>query len=541
MKNTSLKSIVSTMFAASTLVFMMQMPLEAATQIAVQQGILRGTDADAHGVVAFKGVPYAKSPIGALRWMPPQPVEQWDGVREAQEYASQSAQTEDLGVFAAAGGSEDCLYLNIFYNEKVVKEAQNRGEKLPVFVWIHGGALNVGSSNDYDASALTNHGKVIVVTVNYRVGILGAFAHPVIDVENHAKVNYGMMDQTLALQWIHDNIGSFGGDKENVTIAGESSGGQSILWQMTNPHAKGLFQQAISMSGNTSVWNSPFRNMSIQKAEEKGIAFAKAAGLENATAEQLRALTTEEVLKYQKGNTLGRYAIDGDTLPDEQAKLLKEGKFNRVKVFVNGTVRDEGRFFAGMREYYTGKVMDEADFYKAIRGMAADLKSDPTLYNRIVDEYKPASGQAYNEAFANFSTDSYFAVPASNVNRWVSQYVPTYAYEFNDAMAPGYLGSSMEERAAHTYELPYLFPGFHGVSKLSTALNKKQQKLSDEMVQIWARPNTLLAQNQWKPFDNEHTNNYYRFETPKSHMIEEDFDTIHRRAFWQGVGIEYGF
>ncbi len=537
-----MKTAVMT-FAAASMLFTFAPQWADAAQVKVAQGVLQSADTDDQGIVAFKGIPYAQPPVGNLRWMPPQAAQSWDGVRDAKEYGNQSAQNEDLGVFAAAGGSEDCLYLNVFYDEKAVEEAKAKGEKLPVFVWIHGGALYVGAGSDYNPTKLAKEGKAIVVTFNYRLGLLGAFAHPAIDAENHAKVNYGLMDQTAALQWVHDNIEAFGGDSNNVTISGESSGGNSVHWHLVNPHANGLYQQAISMSGSCPIWSSPRRNITVEEAEQFGIGFAKAVGLDNATAEQLRSLTTRQILDAQGPYLMSSaYVIDNDYVPDHVAKLLKEGKINNFRVFVNGNVHDEGRFFAGLREYYKGKPMDKEDYLQAIKEHAADLKSDPYLPEKIMQEYPVENYGSYAEAFAAVVTDTYFHAPATSVNRWVSQYMPVYAYEFADETAPGYLGSSLDEKAAHTYEIPYLFPGFHGTSKLVPQLNAKQEKLSKEMVQYWTHADKLPQQDQWKPFDNEHTNNYYRLALGKSHMLDEDKennDLNHHRSFWLGVGMEY--
>lgn len=158
------------------------------------------------GVRYWRGIPYAKPPVGELRWRPPVKADNWQGVLDATEYKSEAAQTGYLGVFATAGGSEDCLYLNVAVPEKRPGDA----EKFPVFVWIHGGALVVGAGSDYDPSLLAREGRAVVVTINYRLGAFGYFAHPAIDAEGHASVNYGVMDQIAALEWVQKNIGNFG-------------------------------------------------------------------------------------------------------------------------------------------------------------------------------------------------------------------------------------------------------------------------------------------------------------------------------------------
>jgi para-nitrobenzyl esterase len=197
------------------------------------------------GIESWLGIPYAAPPVGLLRWQPPQPATSWATPMKANALPSSCAQNGDLGVFARAGGSEDCLYLNVYRSADVALS----GQKLPVVVWIHGGALQVGQGGDYDPSKLATHGKAIVVTLNYRLGVFGFLAHPAIDGEGHDFANYGLMDQQAALRWIQQNIAVFGGDPANITIAGESSGGNSVMAHIASPLSAGLFQHVIAMSG----------------------------------------------------------------------------------------------------------------------------------------------------------------------------------------------------------------------------------------------------------------------------------------------------
>lgn len=173
-----------------------------------------------NGVAEFLGVPYAAAPVGNLRWRPPQPHAAWTKVLKATSFGPTCAQITELGVFAGPpNDNEDCLYLNVY----VPQRRQGVGS-LPVLVWIHGGGLVDGESNDYDGSALAKHGPMIVVTTNYRLGLLGFLANPALDRENHPFANYGVMDQQLALQWVQANAAAFGGNPHNVTLGGQSSG-----------------------------------------------------------------------------------------------------------------------------------------------------------------------------------------------------------------------------------------------------------------------------------------------------------------------------
>src|SRR6202171_4867142 len=209
----------------------------AGSAIVTQSGPIKGVQM--FGVEAFLGIPYAAPPIGALRWTPPQPPAHFKGVFKAAQFGNSCTQP--------GSGVEDCLTLNVFTPH--IKKNRNKKKPLPVMFWIHGGGLVGGGSIFYDPSPLVLKGKVIVVTINYRLGLLGFFAHPAIDAEGHLNGNYGFMDQQFALQWVKSNIAKFGGDPNRVTIFGESAGGQSIYANLASPTAAGLFQRAIAESG----------------------------------------------------------------------------------------------------------------------------------------------------------------------------------------------------------------------------------------------------------------------------------------------------
>src|SRR5882724_470089 len=236
-----------------------------------------------NGVTQFLGIPYAKPPVGALRWMPPQPVAKWTGVRRAYKFGPTCAQVTTLGPFAGPPNSnEDCLYLNVF--------TKDTKAKLPVLVWIHGGGYFDGASNDYDPTKLVTRGKLVVVTLNYRLNLFGFMAHPALDGEGHAFGNYGIMDMQAALKWVQRNIAGFGGDPNNVTLGGQSAGAGASAANVFSPGAKGLFHRAIFQSGGYT----PFVPKSV--AEEKGKKFAAAAGCTSGdVAKCLRALTAAKI------------------------------------------------------------------------------------------------------------------------------------------------------------------------------------------------------------------------------------------------------
>ena len=195
-----------------------------------------------NGVTQFLGIAYAKPPIGALRWMPPQRSAKWTAVRKADTFGPTCAQVTTLGPFAGPPNSnEDCLYLNVF--------SPVGSSKLPVLVWIHGGGYFDGASNDYDPTKLVTKGKLVVVTLNYRLNLFGFMAHPALNAEGHAFGNYGLMDMQEGLRWVQRNIAAFGGDPNNVTLGGQSAGAGATAANVLSPGAKGLFHRAIFQSG----------------------------------------------------------------------------------------------------------------------------------------------------------------------------------------------------------------------------------------------------------------------------------------------------
>src|SRR5258706_9639896 len=219
-----------------TLLLGMAIGAQAAPAVPTADGQVEGLSKN--GVSQFLGIPYAKPPVGALRWMPPQPVAKWANARKADKFGPTCAQITTLGPFAGPPNSnEDCLYLNVFTPD--VKA------KLPVLVWVHGGGYVDGESDDYDATKLAKEGKLVVVTLNYRLNLFGFLAHPALDKEGHAGGNYGIMDMQAALRWVQRNAASFGGDPGNVTLGGQSAGAGAAAANVVSPDAKGLFHRAI--------------------------------------------------------------------------------------------------------------------------------------------------------------------------------------------------------------------------------------------------------------------------------------------------------
>lgn len=506
----------------------------AETQAAVSQSVLANTENGqvrgfmANGISYYRGIPYAKPPVGELRWRPPVKADNWQGVLDAAQYKSEAAQTDYLGVFATAGGSEDCLYLNV----AVPNKKPGDPEKLPVFVWIHGGALVVGAGSDYDPTLLAKEGRAVVVTINYRLGVFGYFAHPAIDAEDHAKINYGVMDQIAALEWVQRNIENFGGDPDNVTISGESSGGQSSQILMASPKAKGLFKNIIAMSAPVMYANG--HSVSPEQAEERGIGLAKAAGLNNATAEQLRALSTEEILALENNYLLdGIITRDGEYVPTSIAEAFQAGRVNGERLGI-GNVQNEGSFFAALTESAAGKPMDEAAYRDNLEALEKQYAL-PGFADKVMQEYPASDYGSPAEAYAQVITDSWFAAPIYRIADSLDNQIKVYYYEFSDPTCPKYVTTDFAQGTAHTYELPYLFPGFHGSSDRSTDLNKKQQKAAREMVKLWTGMSEVDRRGIWERFDSDRAQ-YLKLGQGKPQMMDmKDYRERHHFDFWQNI------
>ena len=291
-------------------------------------GDFRG--AETGGVAAFKAIPYAAPPVGALRWRPPEPAPAWSGVRDATKVGAiclQRYNAGDNGV-GPLPASEDCLTLNVWTPARP-------HPRLPVMVWIHGGGFVNGSGTAalYDGAALARQG-VVVVTLNYRLGRFGFFAHPALTAEspNGLLANYGLMDQIAALRWVQDNIAAFGGDPRQVTIFGESAGGIAVNTLMISPAARGLFSKAIVESG---AGRSPYPRLarlnttSQPSAEDRGVAFLKSIGVEARDAAALRAIPAEAIAKAPDPSVFDGFGpiIDGRlapmSVPDAFAQALE--------------------------------------------------------------------------------------------------------------------------------------------------------------------------------------------------------------------------
>ena len=493
-------------------------------------GLVRGTTTAA-GVREFLGIPYAAPPVGNRRWRPPVHHAPWFEPLDATQFANHCPQPPTP--FGIASTTEDCLFLNVF-----TPDDRDHRQLRPVMVWIHGGALITGESNDYDPTLLVEDG-VIVVTINYRLGALGFLAHPAFaaestdpdrdrDADANSAGNYGLMDQQLALRWVRDNIIFFGGDPSNVTIFGESAGGLSVFSQLVSPQAANLFHKAIVESGAYNL-----NTQSLATAESAGSAFAAAAGCSNQTAACLRALPVSTILANE--NPAGYTPnIDGEFLPLSIGTALATGQFNHVPV-IQGSNHDEWRLFVALDFDLTiGPIGNNEPAYEA----ALATLVGPFVAPIVAAQYPLANFPSADLAFGAAGTDAVFACPALSADLSMSQFVPLSTYEFNDENAPeDFLPPvTFPYGAAHASEIQYLFN--LPVTIPRPPLSAAQLQLSSTMQHYWTNFAKFGTPNgsgvpAWQNF-NPVAGNFQSL-IPPSPTQETNFIANHNCAFWAAL------
>ena len=424
------------------------------------------------GVAVFLGIPYAAPPVGDLRFRPPQPHAHFTAPFSATAYGSPCPQSARLGQGSL---NEDCLFLNVW-------APLTQGERKPVMLFIHGGGFTGGSSvpspggPDFGGVDIARKGNVVVVTINYRLGVLGYLAAPALDAENprHVSGNYGLQDQQAALVWVRRNIEEFGGDPDNVTIFGESAGAASVLYQIVSPGAAGLFHRAISESGADS------RSQTLAVGETMDAATVAGLGCANASdvAACLRALPVATIINSNL-QTVGP-VIDGVTLPLQPVDALASGQFNHVPTMI-GTNLNEGTYFIAVAALGAGHALTAADYSAAIQANFPDQAA------QIEAAYPLANYPTPADALAALDTDNLFACESERVRGLLASQVRVWGYEFAEPApalnvplppAPGFdLGD------AHTTELAYVF----GHDGSGLPLPGRDGTLADEIIGYWTR------------------------------------------------------
>jgi para-nitrobenzyl esterase len=440
------------------------------------------------GLRIFKGIPFAAPPVGELRWKAPQPVQNWTGVKKCIDFSASPIQNKPEPFmcwsveFIAKPEplSEDCLYLNVWTSSK-------NKEKQPVLVWIYGGGLNSGSANCdiYDGEEMAKKG-VVFVSINYRVGVMGFMAHPELSKESgyNSSGNYGFLDQIAALKWVQKNIASFGGDPNNVTIAGQSAGAFSVNAMIASPLAKGLFHKAIPQSGG--LLSTRF-SQNLAESEQQGLKFMEKVNCTSIT--ELRKKSADEIQKASNLQGFGRFGttMDGYVLPTNIMEHFKNGKHNQVPI-MTGWVTGDGSLM--------GAPKTTLDDYK---------KEALTQYGEKVDEFfnifPATTDEEAKEAKLKLGLLGFAGMPSHLLATFTNK--PSYLYHFSHV--PPDKPNFPNYGAFHTSEVPYALHTLHTWKRDWQQLDKD---LENTMASYWVNfaktgnPNGA-GLPEWKTYDKQ--------------------------------------
>ncbi len=385
-----------------------------APRVKTANGVLEGVDES--GVKTFKGVPFAAPPVGNLRWREPQPVQNWSGVRKADKFGPRAMQLPVFGDmnFRSDGMSEDCLYLNVW------TPAKTGNEKLAVLVYFYGGGFIAGDGSEprYDGESMARRG-IVAVTVNYRLGVFGFFAHSELTKESphHASGNYGLLDQNAALLWVQKNIVAFGGDPKKITIAGESAGSFSVSAQMASPLSKNIIAGAIGESGSLLGLNP---TASLQDAEKRGADFA--ASLKANSLADLRAMPAEQLLKATANAGYGRFpvCVDGYFFPKPPLQIFEASEQAHVPLLVGWNSQESG---------YQGILGQDKptleNYKKAVEKLYGEKSAEVLrVYNASNDEdVEQVATDLAGDRFIGFSTWKWSDVQSRTGGKPVYRYL----------------------------------------------------------------------------------------------------------------------
>jgi para-nitrobenzyl esterase len=494
------------------------------------------------GIELFRGVPYARPPVGGLRFRPPGPVEPWGGIRSARRTGPAAPQASPilpvLGRLIGGGGagqSEDCLYLNVW------TPAVDRRRR-PVLVWIHGGAFVMGSGSTrlYSGRRLATRGDVVVVTINYRLGALGFLnLRGLVPGGDGAPSNAGLRDQIAALEWVRDNIDAFGGDPENVTIFGESAGAMSVATLLGTPRAQGLFHRAVMQSG--AAHNVLSREQAARVAElflgELGLDALDGDALERVPLRTLQRVQRDVALRG--GMRLGLLpwapSVDDDLLPGQPLDAIQRGTSRSVPVLI-GTNRDEWKLF--MFADRTGRNLDEDGLRKrlerALPGCGSDGTPDAEVALHVYRRSRTGRGRASpTDLWVAIQSDRIFRYPAMRLAELHAAHTPdswAYLFTWQPPLAPERLG------AAHGLDIPFVFGTirepllrpFFGLTRGAYELSRRMQHAWLQFARCGDPRHEKLT--DWQPYD----------ATRRSTMIlgtrcyAEDHPLDEERSFWEG-------
>ncbi|XP_006741571.1 cocaine esterase [Leptonychotes weddellii] len=461
------------------------------------------------GVHTFLGIPFAKPPLGPLRFAPPEPPEPWSGVKDGTSHPAMCLQNITIMNAMAlkllsmtppvTSMSEDCLYLSV-YTPAYARE----GSSLPVLVWIHGGGLVMGMASMYDGSVLAAFEDVVVVTIQYRLGMLGFFSTG----DRHAPGNWGYLDQVAALRWVQQNIAYFGGDPGLVTIFGQSAGGTSVSSHVVSPMSQGLFHRAIMESGVALL---PGLIVSSSNAVSMMVANLSACGQVDSEALVgcLRGKTEEEILAISQPFMITPGVVDGTFLPRHPQELLASADFQPVPSII-GVNNDEYSWLipSTMKISDTQKEMDRETVKAILQQVSTTLMLPPESVDLWMEEYMGDSGdpQTLRAQFSEMMGDCIFVIPTLQVANFQRLHAPVYFYEFQHR--PSFLKDIRPPhvRADHGDEVFFVFGtlSWRGYVEVT----EEEKLLSRKMMKYWAN----FARNgdpngeglpHWPVFDQE--------------------------------------
>lgn len=462
-----------------------------AVQTTIENGVIEGNYDTKSGIQTYFGVPFAKPPVGELRWKAPQPLANWTGVKETKKFGPRPMQKLIWGDMNSRsnGVSEDCLYLNVW------TPAKRNTKDLPVLLYFYGGGNVAGDGSEprYDGESMAKKG-IVVVTCNYRLNVFGNFAHPELSAETSYKGsgNYGYYDQLAAMKWVQKNIAQFGGDPKKVTIAGESAGSISVSYQMASPLSKGLIAGAIGESG--AGINPTMSPVTLAEAEKQGAEFAKKAGVPS--LKQLRALSARDL--YEMYDESGRFGfpvvLDGYFLPKTLPQIFGAKEQAQVPLLVGwNSAEIPGMAFMQGKTYTTDNFMA-----KVKEAYPADFEEVLKLYPHSSDKEVELSATALaSDRFISYSTWKWFDLHRNNSSQ------PVYRYLYSklrpelvdNSMASGLAGGTVKKDAnapkppapvgaPHACEIEYCMGNLHLVKEY--AWTADDFKVSDTMLNYFA-------------------------------------------------------